>query len=131
MKICTLLNLNDDETYETIEQEIMIEYNNTRCYYTIERDNEGGITDIEGYHKIVKELHEDGKVSISNNDELVMDAVLSGKNYDLMELDQLLFDMYVDDDIKFTCKVINQDYEDETVTVYITLLENNVTPEAE
>ena len=127
MKLASLLNLKQNEKYENMTQEIKVTLNDTTCYYTIERDNDGNIVDITGYHELIKQIGEAGEVTIANEDELKMDDVLSIANEDLFELDQRLFDAYVDDTIEFSSRLFTPDYRDEMITVYITLRECNAT----
>lgn len=128
MRLNTLLNLHSDEDVEYMEQEIYIQYNGKKCYYTIERDEEGNVIDITGYNQVIKQIDSQGNVSIANMDYLIMDEILNQAiNYDFDELQYLIYEMYVNDEKEFTCKLIHPDYIEEDVTFKVCLLDCIVT----
>lgn len=127
MKLNTLLNLDADEDIKYMEQEIYLKYNGVKAYYTIKRDEEGEITDIEGYNHVIKQIDNNGKITIANNEELLMDKLLSNDNRDIDELGYLIYEMYINEEKEFTCKILNQDYTEQDITFKVGLLDCIVT----
>ena len=128
MKLNSLLNLDEEQEVEYMEQDIYIQYNGKKCYYTIERDNEGNIDRITGYNQVIKQINNNGKVTIANIDELTMDDILKPNvNYDYYELQQVIYEMYVNDIAEMTCKLIYPYQDDEEITFKIGLLDCIVT----
>ena len=130
MKLNSLLNLNDDVDY--MEQEMKLTYNGVEAYYTIERDNQGNIQDVTGYHDIVQQIDENDNVTIANIEQLTMDDIMNpAKNDDYYEMQQVMYEMYTGEVEEMTCKLYNSDpsVPDEDVTFKFELLECTVTME--